>query len=329
MARVRWWAVVVAGSLAVAACSGDDAGDDAGGTTTTIDASTTTTAAGAGLTAAELCADAVLDPDSPPVAEADLTETSGLAASRRNDGVLWMHNDSGGDPEVFAVGLDGAARGRYALEGAEATDWEDMALGPQAPGGDGADRLYLGDIGDNNSQRDDVTVYRVAEPTVAAGDAGDQALGDVQPLTLTYADGARDAETLLADPVTGDLFIVSKQWDGAPAGVYRIPADVPVDPATPTAMERVADAAVPDGELATSGDISADGSLIAIRTYQSVLLWERAPGETVGEALTGDPCKAAATSELQGESLAILPEGDGYVTVSEGRDSPIHRFALP
>jgi len=334
--RRRVFSAVLVAGLLVAGCSGsdsDDGGggdsDDAGGSTTTTTAASTTTTV-AGPTAAEVCADATLDPASPPVAEADITEASGLAASRENPGVLWMHNDSGGDPEVFAVGLDGAARGRFALEGAEATDWEDMALGPGPGPDDDVDELYLGDIGDNDSQRDDVTVYRVAEPTVADGDAGDRALGDVQSLTLTYADGARDAETLLADPVTGDLFVVSKQWDGSPAGVYRIPADAVAAPTdAPVTMERTADATVPAGELATGGDISADGSLIAIRTYQSVLLWDRAPDQTVGEALAGEPCKSAATSEMQGEAVAILPDATGYITVSEGQNPPLHHFALP
>jgi hypothetical protein len=92
-------------------------------------------------------------------------------------------------------------------------------------------------------------------------------------------------------------------------------------------MERVADAAIPAGELATGGDVSADGSLIAIRTYRSVLLWDRAPDQTVGEALAGEPCTAAATAELQGESVAFLPAGDAYVTVSEGQNPPINLFS--
>jgi hypothetical protein len=329
MRRLGLSTVVVLG-LAVAACSGggdsggkDDAagGGDGGGSTTTSAPSTTTVPA---VTAAQLCADAELGDAPPAVAQPDLTEISGVAASRQSPGVLWMHNDSGGDPEVFAVGVDGAPRGDYALQGADARDWEDIALGPGPD--EGVDDLYLADIGDNTSERSDVTVYRVAEPAVAAGDAGDQTLSGVESMTLTYADGARDAETLLSDPVTGDLFVVSKQWDRQPAGVYRIPAGT-ADGASVT-MERVADAGVPLGELATGGDISADGSLIAVRTYQSVLLWDRAPGQTVDQALAGEPCKAAATSELQGEAIAFLPEG-GYVTVSEGQAPPVNRFALP
>jgi hypothetical protein len=335
MRRLGLSAVVVLGlavAVAVAACSGGggkgDGGDDAagegggGGSTTSAAPATTTTVPP--VTAAELCAHAELGDSPPAVAQPDLTEISGVAASRQSPGVLWMHNDSGGDPEVFAVGVDGAPRGDYALEGAEARDWEDIALGPGPD--EGVDDLYLADIGDNTSERSNITVYRVPEPAVPAGDAGDQSLTGVESMTLTYADGARDAETLLSDPVTGDLFVVSKQWDRQPAGVYRIPAGT-ADGAS-LVMERVADAGVPLGELATSGDISADGSLIAIRTYQSVLLWDRAPGQTVDQALADEPCKAAATSELQGEAIAFLPES-GYVTVSEGQSPPINRFALP
>jgi hypothetical protein len=324
--------LVVLGLL-VSACSGSNDDDGDGSAAGEPDqAETTTTEAAvpeeAGApTADELCADAEHDPASPQLQQPDLTETSGVVTSTANAGVLWMHNDSGGDPEVFAVGGDGAALGRFTLNGAEARDWEDIALGPLGPD-DPSPQLYLGDIGDNDSERDSVTVYRVPEPTVAGDGAGaDGALDGVGSVTLTYADGARDAETLLADPLTGDLFILSKQWDNSPVGVYRVPAGT-ADGASVT-MERASDAAVPTGELTTGGEISADGTVIAVRTYQSVLLWDRAPDQTVAEALTGEPCKAAAVSEIQSEALALLPDGSGYVTVSEGEGPTINYFRKP
>jgi hypothetical protein len=322
-------AMVVVLGLVAAGCgkSGgdDDDGGGAAGTTTTAAAAQTTTTVPA-VTAERLCADAELADPSPKVAEDDLTEASGVVASTANDGVLWMHNDSGGNPEVFAVGMaDGAARGRFTLEGAEATDWEDIALGP---GAEGASELYLGDIGDNDSRRSNVTVYRVTEPTVPSP-AGEDTLPGVDAHTLTYADGARDAEALLADPDTGDLFVVSKQWDGAVPGVYRIPADALASPGTSVEMERTGDAKVAGGDLVTGGEISPDGSIIGLRTYTSVLLWERAPDQTVTEALAGEPCKAAAAPETQGEALGFLPDGAGYVTVSEGEHPEIHVFRLP
>ena len=60
-----------------------------------------------------------------------------------------------------------------------------------------------------------------------------------------------------------------------------------------------------------------------------MLLWDRAPDQTVGQALAGEPCKAPATPERQGEALGFLPAGAGYVTVSEGDHPEIHVFRLP
>ncbi len=317
--------LALAGSVG-ASCSGDDDGSGASGSSADGEGEeTSSTGLPSGPTAAELCAGAVHDADGlVAVASVDLTETSGVAASRRLDGVLWGHDDSGGGAEVFAIGPDGADLGRYAIEGAEALDWEDMALGP-APGATG-DVLYLADIGDNESARSSVTVYRAPEPQEAPTGAGGSIAG-ADTLTLVYPDGPRDAEALLADPVTGDLFVVSKEWSLRPTGAYRIPAGAA--PGAPITMERVATVALPGPELVTGGDVSADGSLIALRTYGGVLVWDRAPGQTLPEALTAEPCSAPVVAEAQGEAVAFAPDGRGYVTVSEGQNPPINWFRLP
>jgi hypothetical protein len=312
-------ALVVVAAVAVSACGGGD-DDDAAPTPQPVDPTTSTSTAEPPMapTAADLCSGAQPVSPAPTVASPDLVETSGLAASRRIDGVLWAHNDSGGSAEVFAVGLDGADRGRYPVDGADALDWEDMALGP-GPGGE--DHLYLGDIGDNASHRRQVVVYRALEPDEGAG-----GISEVDALPLTYGDGARDAETLLADPLTGDLFVVSKQWDGTAAGIYRVPADTPAD--SPLVMERAGDVASTAGQLVTGGDISADGRLVALRTYGGVLLWDRQPDQTVAEALAASPCSAPQVAEAQGEAVAFLPDGQGYVTISEGAHPPVNQFRL-
>src|SRR4029453_779412 len=237
--------------------------------------------------------------------------TSGIAESRENDGVIWAHNDSGGNPELFAVGIDGSDRGRWAVPGATAVDWEDMALGHR---GGGMDRLYTGGIGANAAHRPNAVVYRAPEPEVPAGPAGGS-LQDVEALTLTYADGARDAETILADPMSGDLFIVSKQLVGRP-GVYRIPAGV--EPGGTTTMPRVTDVGVREATLVTGGDVSVDGSGVALRTYTRVRLFQRGDAQTVSDALAGTPCEAPAPTEVQGEAPAFDPDGSGYVRISEG-----------
>lgn len=306
---------MVAAVLLMVGCS--DGGDDESTPTPSPEASSS--ASGDAADAATLCDDVTADEETVTVASAALTEVSGLAASRRNDGVLWAHNDSGGEPAVYAIGPDGADLGALRLEGVEAVDWEDMALG--------SDVLYLGDIGDNDSVRESVAVYRVAEPEVPPAGIGDIATAEVERLTLTYADGPHDAETLLADPLTGDLFVVTKQWDGAAGGVYRIPADAPPGD-TPVVMERVGDVPAMEGQMVTAGDVAADGSVVALRTYAGILLWDREEGQTVTDALQGEPCEAPTPFEVQGEAIALTPDGRGYVSIPEGESPRLSRFHL-
>jgi hypothetical protein len=130
--------------------------------------------------------------------------------------VLWTHNDSGDRPRVLAVDRAGALLADVAIAGAEAVDWEDIAIGPAAPGGAG-DALYIADTGDNDGVRPEVVVYRVREPDPAAGGPGTSA--PAQRLALRYPDGAHDAEALLVDPAGGALVVVTKSFGGE-SGVY-------------------------------------------------------------------------------------------------------------
>lgn len=305
---------------------------DGGGGTTTTAAPTTETPTTAPTTAAPttappvdpalaLCVGAELAVPPPVVANATLNEISGLAASRTHDGVLWAHNDSGGAASVYGIGTDGADLGTWTLTGATNRDWEDMAIGP-GPDPE-ADSLYLADIGDNLQARADIVIYRVPEPDPSAGSA---AMASPDKLTITYPDGAHDAEALLVDPLTGDLIIVDKEWSGGPTLVYRAPGDLAAG--STTVLESVGYLDLgPYGQLATGGDISVDGSVVALRTYSHVLFWWRQPGATVAETLQSSaPCEAPVANEAQGETVALLPAGDGYVTISEGVNPPLNRY---
>lgn len=294
--------------------------------------------------AAAMCGTAAEVLPAGTVAAGDLVEASGLAAAWANDGVYWAHNDSGDSARAFVTNTRGSAIATYTLAGADAFDWEDMASGPGAADGDGL--LYFGDIGDNARGRPEIIVYRVREPKLdrsAAPIAG--TLTGVEKLTLRYPDGAHDAETLMVDPVSGDIIIVTK--DGGGSQVFRAPGTL--DANATTTLEQVArvdfsqlkkraefgDDAPPlaraGGALATSGDISPSGDppaggIIAIRTYSAVWLWSRAAGQSIAEALAAEPCEAASAAEPQGEAIAFDADGAGYATVSEGEHPLVHHF---
>ena len=242
------------------------------------------------------------------VAEPELTETSGIAASRRHDGVIWAHNDSRNDAAVFATGVDGAALGRFDLDGVRQLDWEDMAIGP---GPDPAvDYLYIGDIGDNLAFRPEVILLRVAEPDPASGGG---TITGVERFGLVYPTPGINAEALAVDPITGDVMIVSKDPTGV-AVVYWAPAEE-LTAGGLTALRQIATLDL--GAEVSGADISAAGDMIALRGYREIWVWPRFDLD-LGVTLSGTPCQAASPEEVQGEAIAFDPSGLGLYTISEG-----------
>ncbi len=249
-------------------------------------------------------------PGRPPLAlnrtfrDGRLTESSGLAASRLHRGVLWTHNDSGGRPELFAVDSRGRTVARVAVRGAFAADWEALA-----PGRDPAGRpaLYVGDIGDNGERRGSVLVYRVPEPT-SLGDGSVQATA----FRFRYPDGAHNAETLLVDPRTQRIYIVTKSGDGGE--IYAAPSN-PVPGRTMT-LTRVAGGAP---RIITDGTFLPDGRIV-LRDYTKGYL---------SGGLRG-PWRPFSLPRLQqAESMATNLAGNGIFLGSEGRNSPVWTVPLP
>lgn len=232
-----------------------------------------------------------------------ITESSGLVASARHEGVLYTHNDSDDGPRVYAIGPDGQTRATLTLQGVSARDWEAMAPGRDE---DGRPVLYLGDIGDNRGTWETVSVYRAAEP---------RRLRDTSlPATryrLRYEDGPRDAEALLVHPRTGRLYVVSKEFD---AGLYAAPEELHTERVN--VLRRVAEAP----PIVTDGAYAPDGSSFALRGYGFAYLF-REPGarsETVDLPI-----------QPQGESLAFTRDGSALLAGSEGTESNVWEVPLP
>jgi hypothetical protein len=349
----RVWRVLLAGVVALsvtvvlAGCSSssDDGGPDETGArdtdasvTTTTAAPTTTTGAPPGDSVVDAACDGLLEsPETEVVEAAPVVEASGIAVSRTTDGALWVHNDSGDSARVFALDLaDGRKLATFRLDGAEATDWEDMALGPDVDDDgepvDDADALYLADIGDNDAVRQNVTLYRVSEPEVAAtgGEAVRATLDDVERYSFQYPDGPRDAESLFIDRTTDSFFIIEKSLDGGPVGIYRGPlAGWNADAAAMPQLERVGTYR-PGPTIAaavTGADMTPAGDALAVRTYGAVHLFARAEGEEIADVLAGTPCDGPVPVEAQGEAVAFLPDGSAYLTLPEGASPTLSRWA--
>lgn len=248
-----------------------------------------------------------------------LTEVSGCAAGRVNDGVFWLNNDSGDSARIHAINRNGSYRGAFNLSGASAADYEDIAIGPGPVGG--KSYIYVGDIGDNGAARSTKQVYRVAEPAIGSSSAG-ATLSGVEKFTFVYPDGKRDAETLMVDPRNGDVYVVAKR-EAASTGnqVYRFKA--PLVSGKSYTGEVVARVHI---EWLTGGDISADGSRILIKNGNQNYLWLRGDNESVGAALLRNPIKVPTVSEAQGEAICWDKTGTDYYTISEGGSAAVNYF---
>jgi hypothetical protein len=259
------------------------------------------------------------------IQERKLFELSGLAASRVHPGILYAHGDSGSKARLFAIDSGGAVRADYRLADVERVDWEDIAV---APGPGGAPCVFVGDIGDNGARKNDrparaeIQVFRFPEPPLpAAGAESKQTISGVSVLRFQYPDHPHDAETLMVDPLAGDLVIVTKDPTGR-SSVFRAAGAAASAPGGPTILERVADltvgAAGTPAARATAGDISPSGDRILLRTYGSILLWPRAPGLSLADVFATAPRHLVQPPQAKGEAIAFSADGRSWFAGGEG-----------
>src|SRR6478735_8443420 len=129
------------------------------------------------------------------------TEASGLARSETIPGAFWTVGDATGTDTITAVDLSGLLRAEVKVDGMAADNAEAIA----SAACDGGRCLFVGDIGDNSSQRDHVAVYRMPEPK-----AGQKTVS-AQEWAYTYPDGAHNAESLM---VTAHEIVIISKPDG-------------------------------------------------------------------------------------------------------------------
>lgn len=251
-----------------------------------------------------------------------LDEISGMAASIKNPGCFWVHNDSGDEARLFLINTEGLIVSIVNIDTdydyTDNRDWEDIAVGPGPIVGESY--IYIGEIGDLDRKYETKYIFRLIEPQVNTSilngrlNIGKEAISTI---TFDYHDGSRDAEILMIDPVTKDLFIVTKREERVQIYELSYPQNfnekVFLTKSSVTLPFR----------LANGGDISADGKEILIKNLTNVYYWKREEGESVQDALARPAEVLPYTKEPQGEAIAWLRNGTAYLTVSEKRDGII------
>jgi hypothetical protein len=263
-----------------------------------------------------------------------LIESSGVAASRAHPGILWTHNDSGDGPYLYATDLAGRDLGFLLVPGAEASDWEDMALGPCPPPGRAASCVYLADTGDNPESRPWVTVYAVPEPRPPTG-PGDTLRTTAAPavLRLRYPDGPHDVEAIYVSPRDSAVYLVSKGRSGG-IRLYRVSraqweGNQDERHVATAALIQTLDIrpSIRAGRLATGAAMRPDGRLVAVRTYTEIYLFAAIAGGRLVPA-RARPCSIAVMKPGGGgEAIDFLDDSTLVLTTEalQRRAGSVHR----
>jgi len=245
----------------------------------------------------------------------EIDESSGVAKSRRNPGVVWTHNDSGNSARIFGLLPEKGVVATIRLASAPVLDWEDIAVGP-CPWHLETPCVFVGDIGDNFRVRSSVAVIVFEEPDLnARRDAHFET--DWSAAKLRYPSGAANAEAL-AVTESGDVLIVTKR-DGVPAQVFRVPrADLAAGlHGPPVVMHPYGTVEVRWNAEVTAATWSERGELV-VRTYYEIFFWHR---EGDGWSQSRPSCFVGHAGQL-GEGLEEVRDGVLYLSREATRDAP-------
>jgi hypothetical protein len=267
----------------------------------------------------------------------ELRESSGLAVSRTQPGVLWSHNDSGDGPNLYAIDISGKLLAQIKVANAQARDWEDISSGPCPADAGKTDSprergcLYIADTGDNNEVRPQVTIYIVVEPALDASASVPAPVA--RSFQFRYSDKPHDTEALAVHQ-NGDITVINKGRTGSidffsisAGSVTRALASGDILTAQYNGNTNIQPESK-TGRLVTAAAVSPDGSTLAVRTYYDLFFFELVTESGGGRWRDlRRPC-SLGDAEPQGEAIDYL-DADTLLLTSErsrGRPGTIHRL---
>ena len=186
----------------------------------------------------------------------DLDENSGLIFYNNN---IITFNDSGGEANLYEINANtGNITRTVTITNATNVDWEDITQD--------ASYIYIGDIGNNNGNRTDLKIYKIAKNDYNGSD--DIAVAEI--ISYSYADQLDfnsnpnntnwDAEGLIS--YGEQLLIFSKNWVDNRVNVYSIPK-------TNGTYSALLESSYNTNGLITSAEISLNENIIYLIGYSN------------------------------------------------------------
>ncbi len=275
-----------------------------------------------------------------------LREASGMAFSGNEPRVIWLLNDSGNAPELFAIDTEGRALATIAVN-TRNRDWEDLSQFNF----NGESFLLIADTGDNQRNQSEYKFHVLNEPVL--GTRTDANLSE--PLTplvsfnLTLPDGSHNIEaaavandgylyliTKAKEPhvYRAPLFQIFSQWlntqtttsANAPATTRPLQAEFTGEyrrPALPSAFALIETLTGVDLGSVTAFDVDNDTGEAWILTYRSIYKLPSTESGKWQDVLTGIPQRIVGHNLGQAEAMAFSPNERTVYITSEGSRPPL------
>lgn len=231
-----------------------------------------------------------------------LVEASGIEESYMNPGYLWTHNDSGAESTLYLMDNNAKIVMEVDLKGLKNRDWEEIVTTKE---GDNS-YIYVAEIGDNRAIHKEVKILRIPEPKYTGKRNISIDKSDVDIMSFTYAEGARDAEALMYDQNADEFVLVTKREDNAL--VYSFPFD-----ASGETVIIKSKGTIP-AKLFTASDMNEQGEIL-LKHYGAIYYWGPSKKPAAERILAWDAIMVDYIPEPQGEAIC-WHNGDFY-TISE------------
>lgn len=237
------------------------------------------------------------------IKDARIKESSGLATSVKHDDLVYTINDRGSDAAIYAVRpSNGEVVGVTDVSALKVEDTESIAV-------DAKGVLWLGDLGDNDHVRQNVSIISFPEPGPS-----DHTITSADRYKVSFPDGPVDVEGMLVHPDTSRIHLVSKIRDGS-GTVFELPE------LSPGATAKARDLQVQAPTAVTDATYTSGGTHALLRTNDEIWVYDPATWELKVQQET--------PKVRQGESIAVERDNRTVLIGSEGKNSPIVRIPVP
>ena len=236
-----------------------------------------------------------------------IKESSAVETIEGFEGIYTLE-DKGNKPQILAVDLQGQLVSTIAITNAENNDWEDLTS-------DEKGNLYIGDFGNNDNERKNLAIYKIA-----AADLNKPKAAVAETISFYYP------EQVLFPPKKSERFYDveaffmfndhfylftknrSSKFDGT-TFLYKIPNKPGRHPAKLVDSFKTCDNF--KSCAITSADVSRDGKRMVLLSSNKVWLFSHFPGN---QFLSGKVQVINLGSDTQKEGVCFADDETLYVT---------------